>query len=276
MYSVCEHFLASKIVRILMTTPGLEAENIRQQLARLHNQRVTRQGVYKELRRLQKNLIIFKARGRFFLSLTWLLKSRTELEHVIETYSALSVVGDLLPEVGETQSWKFSDIHAMDRLVVNLLVSLLRRDEGREVYHWDPYPWYALFHAELAEPFLNEFLRGKYRAFGVIGAKSPISMKVVTAQKSYGHTWWIGSPGFGCREDTAVSVKPPFILSIKYPRQSIRVFRDLFSHKTPFTAAAMAPFHAMLTQKLTYKVSLSHNPVKAQHLAKSFRKLFVD
>ncbi|MEY4700498.1 MAG: hypothetical protein RL326_685, partial [Pseudomonadota bacterium] len=228
MYSVCEHFLASKIVRILMRAPGLEAEEIRQELARLHNQRVTRQGVYKELRRLQKSLTIFKAHGRFFLSLPWLLESRTELERVIETYSALSVVGDLLPGPGETQSWKFSDIHAMDRLVVNLLVSLLRRGEGREIYHWDPYPWYAVFHAELAEPFLNEFLRGKFRAYGVIGAKSPLSTKVVNAQKSYGHTWWIGDPGFSCREDTAMSVKPPFILNIKYPKPAIDVFRGLF------------------------------------------------
>jgi hypothetical protein len=276
MYSVCEHFLASKIVRILMKAPGLEAEQIRQELARLYNQRVTKQGVYKELRRLQKSTTIFKAHGRFFLSLPWLLQSRTELEEVIATYSSLSVVGDLLPGVGESQSWSFSDIHAMDRLVVNLLVSLLRRDEGRDIYHWDPYPWYALFHADLAKPFLNEFRKGKFRAYGVLGAKSPISTRVVNAQREYGHTWWIGRPGFACREDTAISVKPPFILYIKYPRQAIQVFRDLFSHKSPFTAAAVAPFHTMLAHKLTYKVTLSHNPIKAENLAKSFRSLFID
>lgn len=274
MYSVCDHFLASRIVKILMNDPGLMAEEIRQQLAKLHNQRVTRQGVYKELRRLQRASTVFKSRGRFFLSLPWLLDSRTELERVIRTYSSLPVVGDLLPEPHQTLVWKFSDIHAMDRLVVNLLVTMLRNDESRRIYHWEPYPWYAVFHADLAEPFLKEFVRGEFRAYGVLGARSPISTKVVEAQKRFGHTWWIGTPNFPHREDTAISVKPPFILRVKYPPAAVQVFRDLFAHKAPFAAAALSPFHALQSQKVTYRVSLAHLPARSKALATSFGRLF--
>jgi hypothetical protein len=271
---VLSHFLASKVVTLLMAEPGLTAEAIRVRVGHMLRKPVTVQAVYKELRRLQKSTVVFKARGRFFLSLPWLLESRAELERGIQTYSSLSVVGDLLPQQGESQVWRFSDIHAMDRLVVNLLVTMLRHGEDREIYHWDPYPWYAVFHADLAAPFLKEFLRGKHRAFGVIGAESPISDKMVAAQKAFSHTWWIGSPLFAHREDTALSVKPPFILSIRYPQQAVSVFRDLFAHKKPFTTDAVAPFHALMAQKLTYRVTLQNSAERSQMLTRSFRRLF--
>jgi hypothetical protein len=274
MNTVLNHFLASKIVTLLMTEPGLSAEAIRSRVGRVLRKPATLQGVYKELRRLQKSTVVFKARGRFFLSLPWLLESRSELERGIQTYSSLSVVGDLLPQQGESQTWRFSDIHAMDRLVVNLLVTMLRHGDDRQIYHWDPYPWYAVFHADLAAPFLKEFLRGKHSAFGIIGAESPISDKMVTVQKAFSHTWWIGTPLFAHREDTALSVKPPFVLSIRYPQQAISVFRGLFSRKNPFTTDAVAPFHALMAQKLTYRVTLQNNPRRSQMLAKSFRRLF--
>jgi hypothetical protein len=274
MNATLNQFLASKIVFILMTEPGLTAEVIRSKVVRLLRKQITVQGVYKELRRLQKNTIVFKARGRFFLSLPWLLESRSELERSIQTYSSLSVVGDLLPEAGESQSWRFSDIHAMDRLVVNLLVTMLRHGDDREIFHWDPYPWYAVFHADLAAPFLKEFLRGKHKAYGVLGAKSPISEKMIAAQQEFSHTWWIGAPLFAYREDTAISVKPPFILTIRYPHQAVTVFRELFKQKNPFTTDAVAPFQGLMSQKLSYRVTLAHNPGRAQTLVRSFRKLF--
>lgn len=257
-----------------MVEPGLTAEMIRTRVVRLLRRQVTVQGIYKELRRLQKNTIVFKARGRFFLSLPWLLESRSELERSIQTYSSLAVVGDLLPEVGESQVWRFSDIHAMDRLVVNLLVTMLRHGDNREIYHWEPYPWYAVFHADLAAPFLKEFLRGKHKAYGVLGAESPISDKMIAAQEAYSHTWWVGAPLCAHREDTALSVKPPFILTIKYPPQAVAVFRELFAQRNPFTTDAVAPFQGLMAQKLTYRVTLAHNPGRAQTLVRSFRRLF--
>jgi hypothetical protein len=268
------HLLASSITTVLMKSPGLRAEDIRGRIIKSQGKNVTIQGIYKELRRLQESQIAFKSNDLFYLSLPWLLESKNQIEQSLDIYTKLSVLKAFLPTQGETLTWRFSEIHAMDRLVVNLMVSLLSKSETKEIYHWDPYPWYAVFHADLAEPFLNEFTRAGFSAYGIIGANSPISERVVRTQKPFGHQWWIGKPPFAYREDLALSVNAPFILSIRYPVEAVKIFRKIFSSKSALGRESLASFHQLSFTKLEFKVTLQHNTKRAQTLVNSFKKVF--
>lgn len=257
----------ANIITALLKDPGLSAEWLRARVSKIRGESVTVQGVYKDLRRLQALRVVYKSRGKFYLSLSWLLDSREAIEAGIAAHSKQSVITSFLPEERETRSWSFTDLHAMDRLVSNMVLALQLQGESRTSYHWVPYPWFAAYYPDRVQPFLKEFRRSKLTAYGIIGAKSRLSQEIVSAQKPFGHIWRIGTPSFKHSEDTSLTVKPPYILSVRYPSKAVEVFRKFFALRNPPSPAAYAPFHDLEFEKLTYRVSIINNPKRAEALA---------
>lgn len=266
--------IATQIITILLKKPGLCAEALRQRVSKDNRVNVTIQAIYKDLRRLQQQQVVFKAESRFFLSLPWLLEMRTEIEDGVSTYSNLNILKNFLPLEGKSQSWRFSDIHAMDRLGVNLMISMLRQSGDKQLYHWEPFPWHALFHTELADPFLKEFRRSGYHAYGILGVQSPVCNRLIQAQKPLGHTWLVGVPSFPYRENTAITVKPPYILSVRYPKEAVSAFQHIFSQKHPTPSSITRPFHHLLHQNLSYCVTLHNNEKRAAAITRHFSTIF--
>jgi hypothetical protein len=257
----------SNIITVLLKDPGLSAEWLRARVSKLRGESVTVQGIYKDLRRLQALRIVYKSRGRFYLSLSWLLDSRETIEKGIAELTKPSVVTSFLPEEGETNSWTFTDIHAMDRFVSNMVLALQLQDTSTPSFHWVPYPWFAAYYPDRVQPFLKEFKRSGLTAQGILGAKSRLTQEIVTAQKPFGHHWRIGAPKFKHSDDTSLTIKPPYILSVRYPKKAVEVFQQFFGLRNPPSPAAYAPFHDLELHKLSYRATITNNPKRAESLA---------
>ena len=158
----------SQIIQALLTEPGLSAEELRKRVSLLRKESVTIQGIYKDLRRLQALGVVYKGRAQFYLSLSWLLDSRDALDQGVKAYSRSTVLARFFPQVGESQSWSFSDIHAMDRFVANLILALQLQGQSTASFHWVPYPWFAAFYPNRVQPFLKEFRKRNLTAYGVL------------------------------------------------------------------------------------------------------------
>lgn len=257
----------SNIITALLKDPGLSAEWLRARVSKLRGESVTVQGIYKDLRRLQSLRVVYKSRGKFYLSLSWLLDSREMIEQGITALSKPSVVTSFLPEEGESNSWTFSDIHAMDRFVSNMVLALQLQGTSKTSFHWVPYPWFAAYYPDRVQPFLKEFKRSGLTAYGILGAKSRLTQEIVAAQKPFGHSWRIGAPTFKHSDDTSLTIKPPFILSVRYPKKAVEVFQKFFGLKNPPSPRAYAPFHDLEFQKLSYRATITNNPKRAESLA---------
>ncbi|MEY4700471.1 MAG: hypothetical protein RL326_658 [Pseudomonadota bacterium] len=259
----------SNIIMALLRDPGLTAETLRARVSTLRGESVTVQGVYKDLRRLQSLRVVYKSSGRFHLSLSWLLDSRELIEQGIAAHSKTSVITNFLPEPGESRSWGFSDIHAMDRFVSNMVLALQLHGTSKTSFHWVPYPWFAAYYPDRVQPFLKEFKRSGLTAHGILGAKSRLTHEIIAAQRPFGHQWRIGAPTFKHSEDTSLTIKPPFILSVRYPKKAVEVFRKFFALRNPPSPEAYTPFHDLEFQKMSYRVTISNNEKRAESLAEA-------
>jgi hypothetical protein len=260
----------SNIITALLAEPGLSAETLRVRVSKLRGETVTVQGIYKDLRRLQSLRVVYRSHAKFYLSLSWLLDSKELIERGIAAYSETSVVASFLPDHGESRSWSFSDIHAMDRFVSNMVLALQLHGTSKTSFHWVPYPWFAAYYPDRAQPFLKEFRRSGLSAYGLFGAKSPLTDEIIAAQRQFGHHWRVETPSFKHSEDTSLTIKPPFILSVKYPKKAVEVFRRFFALRAPPAPKAYTPFHDLEFQKLSYRVTISHNERRSQSLAEQF------
>lgn len=260
----------ANIISVLLKEPGISAEALRSRVAKLRGGSVTVQGIYKDLRRLQALRVVFKGRGKFYLSLSWLLDSRELIEAGISAHTERSVVQGFLPGIGESRSWNFTDIHAMDRFVSNMVLALQLHGSSKTSYHWVPYPWFAAYYPDRVQPFLREFQRSGLKAYGFLGARSRLTHEIAAAQKRFGHHWSVGNPGFQHSDHTSLTIKPPYILSVRYPKRAVEVFRKFFALRNAPSPAAFAPFHDLEFQRLTYKVTISNNERRSASLTETF------
>jgi len=134
--------LREHILLILARTPRTRAPDI---LSALSNDgvQVTKQGMYKELRKLIEDSVAIKHGAEFSLSIPWILGFSNLADRMFDTYIEQSNLEMFIGEGKNSGQWTFRNLALLNDFWVELVFTLLKENpEG--LYNWLPHPWFIL------------------------------------------------------------------------------------------------------------------------------------
>ncbi|MDC0358732.1 hypothetical protein OAO01_07950, partial [Oligoflexia bacterium] len=139
--------LEERLVRILALQGASSTAKLRVRLAS-EGKDYTRQAIYKELAKLQKNGVIYKLGKTYGLSLPWITQLRQLVEQMQTNYVEHFPFAQLFPQDKSKSSWVFPNLLLMDDFWNQLLISLFNHCQGKIMFEWIPHAWYRIFHLE--------------------------------------------------------------------------------------------------------------------------------
>ena len=259
-----------QIVAILLKQPGLTAESIMTKVNR-HGRQPSIQAIYLELRHLKQGMVIVQINQKFFLSLTWLSSRMDMFEKALGKYQSEDILTNFVPEPGSSLKWHVRDFIAMDSVVVNLMLNILKKSEDKTIYQWDPIPWYLAFDSQLVSPYLDAFKKHNYNAQVVVGSEAPYFRQLLKNKTYTGYQWWIGNIGASFGHNCWIRCAGDFIVKIRVGSESIETLQKIFS---VFDKQALPGLIQCLNRQHQIEISFLNNKKQAQKIKKTFSQIF--
>lgn len=265
--------LEEKIVRILSAQSPATAQELQRLLSK-EGQKYSLQGIYKELRKLQREGVILKVRERYQPTLSWMysvvdLSRSLQSNYLVRQYS-----GEILPQSGENRRWVLTDFLRLDDLWLHLIMCFFQQAREPVMYEWLPHPWFLIFGAE-KEKRMNRCLeKHKGRIYAIIGGDSLLD-------KIYCKNWE-GAPvqlnfSSGPFEDQRCcyySLLDDFLLTVKVPKKEAEVIDKVFETSGTKAEASEKFEKYLLNQKVRVPLLVEHNPEKAKVYRRKFKDYF--
>ena len=114
------------IVKTLADKPSLTVAQINKELVR-NAKKYTPQAIYKELRKLQKEGVLFKLGNQYTLRLPWVFDFVSLADKLSTTYTERPQLSLILPEINKKEIWHFSDLLKMNDFWSHILLILIQQ-----------------------------------------------------------------------------------------------------------------------------------------------------
>lgn len=172
MYPLLKPRSLRDVLLYAMSTGGTyDAHELNQKASSFYRE-CSKQALYKELRALESEGIIFKIGTRYGISLSWILNSLEHLDKIFDNCVSAQSVEAILPRAGEKRSWVFRDFRRTDDFLMNAILLLFRESTSKNMYAWIPHPWFEIVHPAKDAVFRNALrVTGSYISM-IIGGDS--------------------------------------------------------------------------------------------------------
>lgn len=142
------------LIKVMSSGGTFTAEELDRRASSLYRE-CSKQAIYKELRALQREGVIFKASTRYGISFTWILHSLEHFDHIYDNCVGAQSVEAMLPNTEGKLSWNFTNFGRTDDFLMNAILLLFKECKSKGMYAWIPHPWFAIIHPAKDEIFRN-------------------------------------------------------------------------------------------------------------------------
>ncbi len=258
---------------ILAKRPNLSAD----QLLRLSAQQkktFTIQAVYKELRSLQQEGVIYKQGQRYSISLSWIINLLEQGEQMLATYSAQKAEQSLLPGAGEKITFIFSKLSHVDDFWINILFVMLKQSEKRILYQWLPHPWFHLIHSHKSWPLHKALKRAGYKVLSIIGDTTFLdeNSRKITTKGAY--EFYYGRGPFTESRANYFSVTDRYLFTLKLDAGTVRRLDELYSSVKAFSDFSVDKVMRAVDTPGRYVVTLENGTKQMAKVLKRFLTYF--
>lgn len=163
--------LRELIIMELAKHSSIEVAAFQQALER-RNLKFTRQGIYKELRGLEKSGVVFRHQGRYGLLLTWILSLVNLADEMYDTHIEGLSIDSLFGEGRRKETWCFHDTLRLQDFWTQIIFLLYKDSSTKLMRQWIPHPWFSLAQHEKSWQFFEAMKIGGYRMQSIVGGDS--------------------------------------------------------------------------------------------------------
>ena len=176
--------LRSVLLKVLCENPPSKAIEILEHINKSKINKVTIQGVQKELRSMIADGIILKTKKKYHLNLSWcyeLVRYAAEITgHCIES----TTIDSLMPN-GKKVTYKLNSMLQLLDIWTQAMFVLLQGSESKVAYQWIPYPWFSFVDSERTYRFYTSITVGKFKVNSIIGDDSPLALAFSKRENRY-------------------------------------------------------------------------------------------
>ncbi len=268
-----EHTLSEMIVTFLGERRAATALFLHQEINRSLRP-CSLQGVYHELRKLQREGVVVKVGETYTLNLSWVFELEEFASSVYENYVKSPSARVVLPASNSSNVWRFSNLLKTDDFWAQLLLVLYRETDQKILFNWIPHPWFYFAQVEKVEQFYRVLEREGRRIYSVIGGDTYLDRRYAEGVSPKVYTYSLKHGPFQGDSSTYLYFIDEYVLTIKLDPLTTKRIDGLFrSIKSP----ADMDYHRIyntLDSQARIVVRLRHQPRKAKALIKEYCDFF--
>lgn len=273
------HTLREHLLTIFARTPQLEAGQLLKELQR-RGVRVTKQGVYKELRHLVDASVIVKHGRGYALSIPWILSFSEFADCMFDTYIGQSNLHILLPDNRDRDQWTFRNLAQLNDFWVELVFTLLKEQPREILYNWLPYPWFVLLQSVRSQTWAIAMRNTGMRIRTILGSDTPLVREYVRRQGDQIPTEEISlatSPFHGTEATYYESIGDWLITVSLAPTVAAQIQQYFSSSQMKFSGAWFESAAAELrAERKPCKIKVERNTASSRKVSRLFREYWGD
>ncbi len=265
--------IAEAIIQLFRHQPDFSAAELHQAIGKSFG-KCSERAVYKELRKFMEQGVVLRHKGRFSLSLTWILSLLQLAEGLYGSLVGTGLKINFLPEAGQKRSWRFSDLQHLDRLWIQMIFLLFEQSKERRMYVWVPYFWFDLIHFEKDQEAQTAMRQAGNKMFMILGDDSYLSKlpQKYWDRKIYE---WSYAPGpFAQQSHIYFDVIDDYILTVELTPKTTREIADLFKAVKDARQLHLISRFEQIKSRAPSRLTIEHNTKKAQRLRRQFEEYF--
>jgi hypothetical protein len=191
--------------------------------------RASIQGVYKELRKLIIDGVVWKHGPDYSLSAAWILNLSELTDQMYHTLNESGLIEDVLPGEGKKVLFRFSSLPRLDDFWINSLIMMIKESAGKRMYQWLPHPWFNLYHNYKSLPFQNALRIAGGFVQSIIGGDSFLDKRAqrLTTKGVYEFSY---APGpFDEERGTYYSVTDSYLQTVRLDAAKVSAIEGVYN-----------------------------------------------
>jgi hypothetical protein len=173
--------LREHIIHILAVKPALQASDLLKLLG-LKGLRITKQGLYKELRTLIENSVVVKHQQTYSISIPWIINFSQFADNMFDNYIGQSRMTAFLPVEKKRARWSFHSLTMLNDFWVELIFCAVNESPKSEIYQWVPHPWWLLLQSRRSQTFDQGMLNTQKVTRTIVGSQTKLDLAYVQNQ----------------------------------------------------------------------------------------------
>lgn len=233
----------------------------------------TLQAVYRELRALIHENIIFKVKTSYVLNSHWVLRMQAFCNVAART-SFSEENGLFLLASKKKQTWRFESLLDMDILWGHILLYSLKHSQDKIMLGWHPYSWFYLFHNKNEEELAKSLRFMGVRYYLIVGNSCFVN-RWATQFMIRDKIFFSLAPGpFRNKMDMFMTITGDHIVTVKMAPETARRLADIFENTQSIDSLPLGALTELFTKEGHCTLTLEHNPKKSQTLRAKFSRYF--
>lgn len=263
------------LVAVLAERPNVTAKEVHERIC-AHYGQVSIQAVYQELKKLERNGVIFRHKRRYRLGLHWVLELASFADAVYDRYTEADVLGPLPEPNSPPVRWTFHSIAAVVPFWTHLVLCMAQASKERICYEYMDHIWFHLCSSTVETKLLKAVKQLGVRHSIAVGGDTYLDRLYLEDVETQPPALRFGSSVFPPGKEQYLSCIGPYVLRIKPKKEFLPVIEAFYgsvSARRPLSAGTAAAF---VSQRSRFTMTLEHNPAKAARIKRSFERFFGD
>jgi hypothetical protein len=263
------------LIRLLAERPQQTAKALSARILK-KGRRCSIQGVYHELRKLQRDGSVVKMGTSFSLSFLW-IENLADIAYQIQRNYVQNLAAILeLPLPGETKRWKFHDILRMDAMYVQLTLALRRQVRDGATYEWCPAAWFTLVQEEIEKQFKAATHASHRDLYVILGGTSDIEWEWVKTRVSPLIYYAPAGRAFWGQGHIYVTTIGPYVLKPVISRELAVKLRRILNDSVTVAEGSVSLRRLLMSRRWPCSVTVEYSEQKATQLKRRYRRFFAD
>lgn len=261
------------LLRMLARKPRQSAKSLHQQLLR-SGRTCSIQGVYHELRKLQRFGSVIKVGECFSLSFLW-IEDLAEIAFNVQKRYVQNLEALLeLPEPGQRKIWRFNDLLRMDAMYIQLTLALRRQVSDYPTYEWCPLAWFTLVQEEIEKQFKSAMHASMKELYVILGGSSAIESEWVKTRISPLIRYARADQSFRGEQHLYITVIGPYIIKAEIPRELASKLKVLLHESATVAEGSVRLRRLLMSRRWSCKVSAEHKEKSAAAIRRRYGRFF--
>lgn len=267
--------LEEKIVGILAKKPGLETDEIHQRVT--GGREYSLPAVYKELKKLREQGVIFKHKKKHSLHMRWSLDMIRFANKITENYVTSSNISKFIPipENGRKKNtWNFSSLIHLDEFWGNILLTLITTYKPTSILSWNPHPWMYFVRQEAGSGTHLLLKPKKIVMFKIVGGSTFLDKLPSKFWDKYGVQYSFSQGPFEQDKSTYINVVNDFVITVQIDQKTTNAIENYFQKVQSHKDLDVAEVFQIFRGKAKATLKLERNEKRAALYRKKFNRFF--
>lgn len=235
--------------------------------------RCSLRAVYKELTNLMAAGIVVKQKGRFSLSLPWMLSLFRCADDLFRA-ALRRPAASLLPAEKETRRWRFHDLRRLDQFWLQLIFLLFEGSATRTMFVWAPHFWFHLLEYGRELQAQDAMSVAGNLMYMIVGGDTFLDRQPERYWSRSVYRWSYEPSSFHSERQTYYDVIDDYVLTVKLDARTAHRLGECFRSVKTARDAARVPELALFDHRANVTLSLAHDESRARALRSRFCRHF--